>query len=127
MIRPFGVVFAGREAFPCSLFEYETHERHWQFYYCLIASHRCVLTGTGRHFLDRRIDSSGAGLEESLWQKKKKKKKRKDLLPLLLLIFSPFVFFLFQAFNSYPAWKNLPDSTAKRYLRATVRKNRPKP
>ena len=39
MNKPFGVVFAGPEAFPCacSLVEYETYERHCAFYYCLIA------------------------------------------------------------------------------------------
>ena len=37
MIRAFGVVFAGPEAFSCSLLEYETHGRYWPFYYCLTA------------------------------------------------------------------------------------------
>ena len=67
-----------------------------------VRDHRCVLTGTGRHFLEDLFQwrwPQGITLA---------KKKRKDRLPLLLLIF-PLLFFLFQAFNSYPAWKNLPD------------------
>ena len=49
-----------------------------------------------------RIDSSGAGLMESLGHKKKSS-------CFFLYLFFPFLFFSFQAFNSYPAWKNLPD------------------
>ena len=49
-------------------------------------------------------------------KKEKEKEKKRSLAPSFTYFF-PFCFFLFQAFNSYPAWKNLPDSTAKRYLK----------
>ena len=88
MIRPFGVVFAGPEAFPCSSFEYETREKHWPFYYCLIAwSSMCF---------DRHWPTISGGLILVALASRnhfgKKKKKRKNLLPLLLLFLSLFVF-----------------------------------
>ena len=107
MIRPFGVIFASPEAFLCSLFKYETHEKHWPF---LLLSYCVIINVFWQALADIfwRIDSSGAGLKESLWQKIKRKRKEKIACPFFYLSF-PFLFFLFQAFNSYPAWKNLPD------------------
>lgn len=37
---------------------------------------------------------------------KKEKEKKRSLAPSFTYFF-PFLFFLFQAFNSYPAWKNI--------------------
>ena len=135
MIRPFGVVFASPKAFPCSLFEYATHKKHWPFYYCVIINVRWQALAD----IFWRIDYRGAGLKESLWQKIKRKRKQKIACHFSYLFF-PFFFFLFQAFNSYPAWKNLPDcikpdatgifhflmrsrvdSNAKRYLKEIQR------
>ena len=50
-----------------------------------------------------RIDSSGAGLMESLWQKKRER------VCFFLYLFYPLLFLSLKAFSSYPAWKNLPD------------------
>jgi len=136
MIRPFGVVFASPEAFPCSLFEYETHVSHWPFYYCLIE-------WSSMYFESHWPTFSWGLILVALASKNhfgKKKKKRKDRLPLLLLIFSLFVFLVsgFQFLSCmeksdrlYKAWhlwnclfphrRSRANSTVKRYLKEIQR------
>ena len=136
MIRPFWAVFSSPEAFPCSLFEYETHESHWSFYYCLIAWSSMCLADI---FL--RIDSSGAGLKESLWQKRERRRKEKIACPFFYLFF-PFCFSCLRLSISilhgksarlYKAWyvwnclfphrRSRANSTVKRYLKEIQRQD----
>lgn len=117
-------------AFPCSLFEYETHERHWPVY--------CLIAGSSMCF-ERHWQTFSWGLillPLVLRNHFGKKKKKKKSACLFFYLFFPLLFFSLQAYNSYPAWKNLPDciehdatwiahflmrsradSTVKRYLK----------